>query len=111
MDRIVQDCLACGAIGLSLLGSIFRDDFGAASSVDVFVELYPLERIGLIGMQNMDAEFAEILGRRIDLRTASKLSPLFRDKLVTKAKLLHAAQRRGSVAAGHDLSEAHAQSS
>lgn len=91
MDTIAEICGRYGAARLSVFGSILRDDFDGASDVDVLVEFLPTTRIGLIGIANMEAELAEAIGRRVDLRTAADLSRHFRDEVVGKAKLLHAA--------------------
>jgi predicted nucleotidyltransferase len=91
MDRIADLCLRYGAAKLSLFGSILRSDFNASSDVDVLVEFRPETRIGLIGIANMEADLSEAVGRRVDLRTAGDLSRYFRDDVVSKARLLHAA--------------------
>lgn len=91
MDQIAEICRRYSAARLSLFGSILRDDFHAESDVDILVEFLPESRIGLIGIANMEAELGESVGRRVDLRTAAELSRYFRDEVVGKAKLLHAA--------------------
>ncbi len=91
MDQMAELCRRFGAARLSLFGSILRDDFHAGSDVDMLVEFLPGTRIGLIGIANMEAELSEAVGRRVDLRTAADLSRHFRDEVVGKAKLLHAA--------------------
>jgi uncharacterized protein len=91
MDRIAEICRRYGAAKLSLFGSILRDDFHTGSDVDILVEFLPESRIGLIGIANMEAELGESVGRRVDLRTAAELSRHFRDEIVGKARLLHAA--------------------
>jgi len=91
IDRIADLCRRYGAGRLSLFGSILRDDFHANSDVDVLVEFLPQTRIGLIGIANMEAELAEAVGRRVDLRTAADLSRYFRAEIVGHARLLHAA--------------------
>lgn len=91
LDRLAEICRRYGAHGLSLFGSILRDDFTADSDVDVLVDFLPQTRIGLIGMANMEAEIGEAVGRRIDLRTPRDLSRHFRDEVVSRARPLHAA--------------------
>jgi hypothetical protein len=57
----------------------------------MLVEFAPQARIGLIGIANMEAELSQTIGRRVDLRTAADLSRYFRDEVVSRAKVLHAA--------------------
>ncbi|MGD9688438.1 MAG: nucleotidyltransferase family protein [Phycisphaerales bacterium] len=91
MDRIAEIARRYGAARLSLFGSILRDDFHAGSDVDILVEFAATTRIGLIGVAKMEAELAEAIGRRVDLRSAGDLSRYFRDEVVAGARLLHAA--------------------
>jgi hypothetical protein len=91
MHTLAELCRRYGAQRLSLFGSILRDDFTAAGDVDILVDFLPQTRIGLIGMANMEAELGEAIGRRVDLRTPADLSPHFRDEVVARARLLHAA--------------------
>jgi len=91
MDTIAEIRRRYGAARLSLFGSILRDDFTAASDVDILVEFLPRTRIGLVGIANMEAELAAAVGRRVDLRTAAELSRYFRDDVVARARPLHAA--------------------
>lgn len=91
MNVIAEIGKRYGAARLSLFGSILRDDFHESSDVDVLVEFFPQTRIGLIGMAKMEADLSEAIGRRVDLRTAGDLSRYFRQEVVDKARLLHAA--------------------
>lgn len=91
LSELAELCRRYGASRLSLFGSILRDDFAAASDVDMLVEFGPDTRIGLIGIANMEAELGEAIGRRVDLRTPADLSRHFREEVVARARLLHAA--------------------
>jgi predicted nucleotidyltransferase len=91
MDRIAEICNRYGAAKLSLFGSILRDDFEAASDVDMLVEFAPTTRIGLIGVARMELELTEAIGRKVDLRSEGDLSRYFRADVVAGARLLHAA--------------------
>jgi predicted nucleotidyltransferase len=91
LEAIASICHQYGARRLSMFGSILRDDFTDRSDVDLLVEFLPTTRIGLIGMANMEAELTDAIGRRVDLRTSGDLSRDFRDEVVSRARLLHAA--------------------
>lgn len=71
---------------LSLFGSILRDDFGSESDVDFLVEFEPGKTPGLFDIAGMEIELSEIIGRKVDLRTAQDLSRYFRDEVVKEAE-------------------------
>ncbi|HEX8276728.1 MAG TPA: nucleotidyltransferase family protein [Longimicrobiaceae bacterium] len=89
-DRIVELCRRYRIRKLALFGSVLRDDFGPDSDVDVLVEFEPghTPGFGFIAIQD---ELSTLLGRRVDLNTASDLSRYFRDEVVRGAEVLYAA--------------------
>ncbi len=91
LAAIAEICSRYGVARLSAFGSILRDDFNAQSDVDLVVEFLPQTRIGLIGIANMEADLANVIGRRVDLRTPADLSRHFRDEVLKGARLVHAA--------------------
>ena len=68
---------------LSLFGSVLTGRFRSDSDVDVLVDFEPGHMPGLLGMARMERELGEMLGRKIDLRTAGDLSRYFRDEVVS----------------------------
>ena len=50
--------------------------------VDLLVEFEPDHVPGLIALGGMEIELSELLGRKVDLRTAGELSRFFRDEVV-----------------------------
>ena len=48
--------------------------------------------MGLFTFAGLEMELSEILGRKVDLRTAEDLSRYFRDQVVKEAEPLYAAQ-------------------
>ena len=75
---------------LSLFGSVLREDFGPESDVDVLVEFEEEHIPGLFRLVGMERELSEIIGRKVDLRTAEDLSRYFRDKVVAAAEPIYA---------------------
>lgn len=75
---------------LSVFGSYLRDDFGPESDVDLLVEFDPEHIPGLFDVAGMEIEFSEMLGRKVDLRTAEDLSRYFRDEVVAQAEVQYA---------------------
>ena len=68
---------------LSLFGSVARDEAGSASDVDVLVEFNkPVGLFALVGLQDY---LDELLGRPVDLGTASSLKARLRAKVLKEA--------------------------
>jgi hypothetical protein len=75
---------------LSIFGSYLREDFGPESDVDFLVEFDPEHIPGLFDVAGMEIELSEMLGRKVDLRTAEDLSRYFRDEVVAQAEVQYA---------------------
>lgn len=78
-------CLRHRVKRLSLFGSILTDRFRPDSDIDVLVKSVPGRVPGYFDLVGMEVELGEILGRNVDLRTSSELSPYFRDQVVASA--------------------------
>ena len=89
-DRIAEFCRQNGIQGLSLFGSVLRDDFTPESDIDVLVEFKPGRTPGLAFFGSIPDDLSEILGRRVDLNTAQCLSPYFRQKTLEEAEIIYA---------------------
>jgi len=88
-DKIAEFCQRYHISKLSLFGSILRNDFRPDSDVDVLVEFMPEQCPGFLGLAGMEIELTEMLGRKVDLRTAEELSRYFREKVVDSAEVLY----------------------
>jgi len=75
---------------LSIFGSYLREDFGHESDIDFLVEFDPDHIPGLLEIAGMEIELSEMLGRKVDLRTAQDLSRYFRDEVVARAEVQYA---------------------
>lgn len=84
-EAIAQFCQRHHICKLSLFGSVLRSDFTPESDIDVLVEFEPEYVPGLIRLAGMELELAELLARKVDLRTAEDLSPYFRQEVVNSA--------------------------
>jgi predicted nucleotidyltransferase len=83
-------CRRHGIRRLSLFGSRLAGTARPDSDVDLLVEFEPGQVPGLLGMSQIEIELGDVLGRKVDLRTASDLSPLFRDEVVSRAQVAYA---------------------
>lgn len=89
-DRVAEFCKKHHIRKLSIFGSALREDFTPSSDVDVLVEFDSLHIPGLIRLAGMEIELSEILGRKVDLRTAQDLSRHFRQEVIESAELQYA---------------------
>jgi len=71
---------------LSLFGSALRNDFRPGSDVDLLVEFQPGHVPGL-RFFTMERELSQLIGRKVDLHTPASLSPYFRDRVLTEARV------------------------
>lgn len=74
----------------AFFGSVLREDFSAASDIDVLVEFEPGHTPGL-DFFGMEAELSALLGRKVDLHTRGSLSRYFRDRALAEAEVQYVA--------------------
>lgn len=84
-------CRRHGVARLSLFGSILREDFRPDSDIDILVECAPGVSYSLFDLGGMLMELREMLGREVDLKTPSFLSPRLREHVTREARVLYAA--------------------
>jgi uncharacterized protein len=76
---------------LSLFGSRLQGTARLDSDIDLLVEFDPQHTPGLLGIAGMEIELSELLGKKVDLRTAGDLSRYFRDEVTRTAEVQYAA--------------------
>lgn len=76
---------------LALFGSAVREDFSAASDVDILVEFEPDAEVGFVTLSRMQRELSAILRRRVDLVPKNGLKPLIRESVLSSKEILYAA--------------------
>jgi predicted nucleotidyltransferase len=89
-EEIEEFCKTHHIRKLSLFGSALREDFTSESDLDILVQFDPAHIPGLVRLAGMELELGEILGRKVDMRTAQDLSPYFREDVLNSAKLQYA---------------------
>ncbi|HEX5760105.1 MAG TPA: nucleotidyltransferase domain-containing protein [Thermoanaerobaculia bacterium] len=79
---------------LKAFGSILRDrtDRREDSDLDLLVEFEPSARVTLLDMARMERELGELIGFKVDLRTAGDLSRYFRAQVLREAVELGASR-------------------
>ena len=88
--KIAEFCKRNHIRRLSFFGSVLRWDFGADSDIDLLVEFDPDHIPGLIRLAGMEIELTQILGRKVDIRTAQDLSRYFRQEVLNSAEVQYA---------------------
>lgn len=76
---------------LSIFGSAIRGKLQPDSDIDLLVEFEEDHTPGLFSIVKMEMELAEVLGRKVDLRTPEDLSQYFRGEVIQNAKLQYQA--------------------
>jgi predicted nucleotidyltransferase len=86
-EQLAEFCRRNHIQRLSLFGSALRDQLHPDSDIDLLVEFEPDRTPGLFSIVRMEMELSDVLGRKVDMRTAEDLSRYFRDEVVRHAKL------------------------
>lgn len=89
-DQLAQFCQKYPIRKLSLFGSILRADFTETSDIDFLVEFLPGARVGYFELIRMELELADLVGRKVDLRTPQELSQYFRQDVLDEAVVQYA---------------------
>lgn len=70
---------------ISLFGSAQQGNLQQDSDIDLLVEFEDNHVPGFFALCHMENELSDLLGRKVDLRTAQELSRYFRDDVVHTA--------------------------
>ena len=76
---------------LALFGSVLKGGARRDSDIDLLVEFEANDKPGFLGLAAIEAELAELMGQRVDLRTADELSRHFRRVVEQTAEVQFAA--------------------
>ena len=90
-DTLAQFCRRHHIRRLSLFGSQLKGTATSDSDIDLLVEFDPAHTPTLFGIAGMEIELSDLLGRKVDLRTAGDLSRYFREEVVRMAEVQYAA--------------------
>lgn len=89
-EKLAEFCHRHHIRKLSLFGSVLTESFTPESDVDVLVEFEPERTPGMLRMAGLELELSELLGRKVDLRTAAELSRYFREEVVGSGEIQYA---------------------
>lgn len=90
-ETLADFCQKHHIVKLALFGSALRGEATAHSDIDLLVDFHPEHIPGLLGLAAMEIELSNILGKKVDLRTAQDLSVYFRDDVLSEAKVAYVA--------------------
>jgi predicted nucleotidyltransferase len=74
-----------GVAGLSLFGSVMRDDARPDSDVDLLVEFMPGRPKGLFEFVELKNALEGVLGRPVDLIPSGSVKPRLRERILKEA--------------------------
>jgi predicted nucleotidyltransferase len=90
-DKLIVFCKKNHIRKLSIFGSAIRGELQPDSDIDLLVEFEQDHTPGLFSIIKMEMELAEMLGRKVDLRTPEDLSQYFRDEVMQNAQIQYQA--------------------
>ena len=88
---LVTFCQVHHICKLSLFGSQLKGTARLDSDVDLLVEFEPNHIPNLFELTRMEAEISDLIGKKVDLRTAGDLSRYFRSQVIATAVPQYAA--------------------
>ena len=88
---LAPTCRRHGIRRLAVFGSHLKGTARPDSDLDLLVEFEPDRVPGLLGLSGIELELTEMLGVKVDLRTAQELSPYFRDEVINQAQVAYVA--------------------
>ncbi len=89
---LLSGCSDCGDGDDPDTGSAqLKGTAGTDSDIDLLVEFDPATIPGLMGIAGIEIELSELLGQKVDLRTAADLSGYFRDEILQIAQVQYVA--------------------
>jgi len=81
MNRLRSLCFEEHITDCVIFGSATRDDFSAASDVDVVVAFDKDQRVTFVRLNRLAEQMAQLLGRPVDLHTWAEIHPKFQPKI------------------------------
>jgi uncharacterized protein len=84
---IREVCQRHGIERLRVFGSFARGDARPGSDVDLIADF--TDPKSLLDLVRIEREFAETLGRPVDLLTVASLSPYLRDRVLLEARMVY----------------------
>lgn len=86
---VARLCAERGIRRLALFGSRLKGTARPDSDVDLLVEFEPGRVPGLIELSRIEIDLGQVLGFKVDLRTAADLSRHFREEVVHSARTVY----------------------
>ena len=90
LNSLMDYCRSNHVRTLALFGSYLHGTARAGSDLDLLVEFQAEARVGLFQLAQMQMNLTDILGRKVDLRTAQELSRHFRQQVQGEAQVIYA---------------------
>jgi predicted nucleotidyltransferase len=82
-------CYRYGVQKLSLFGSTLHGNATSDSDIDLLVEFQPGQEVGYFKLTVLQLALEDLIGRKVDLRTANELSKYFRQQILEEAMVIY----------------------
>ncbi len=88
-EKIEAFCAKYHIRSLAFFGSILTSKFKKNSDLDILISFDPEYVPNLLSFVKIEAELTDLMGNRVDLRTANDLSPYFREEVIRQAEVFY----------------------
>ena len=89
IQKLARICGKFDVARVELFGSLARDDFSAASDIDLLVEFARPQ--SLLRVVALERQLSEALERKVDLVTRKALSPYLADRIEQESRVIYEA--------------------
>jgi uncharacterized protein len=91
LDKIAQICRKYKVRQLGIFGSAARGEAKPESDVDILLEFLPDSGMSLFGLEDLNRELEELLGRKVDLASKKGLKDRVRPCVMRDLRILYEA--------------------
>jgi len=91
LEELERFCRPYQVRGLSLFGSMLRQDHRPDSDVDLLVSFQPAAHVTFLTLARMQRDLEALLGRKVDLVPKDGLRPVIREHILATARVLYEA--------------------
>ncbi|ACK68267.1 DNA polymerase beta domain protein region [Rippkaea orientalis PCC 8801] len=92
--QIAEFCQQWGIIELSLLGSVFGDQFHVDSDIDILIRFRPNTPQGLLTLAQIKHDLENRIGRTVDIAIKQSVenseNPIRRDQILKTSQVIYA---------------------
>lgn len=88
-SKIEAECRKYHVEFLGVFGSVARNEERPESDVDLLVRFSPQAKVGYFKLYDVEKNFSNLLGKKVDLVTEGALSPYIRERVLADLEILY----------------------